>query len=129
MDRLSIVAHDKFQEIIDEANRPDSAIRLQQVILDPTQDLQRMVTVVSQSNIEAQITAAMPPLVAGPMPSAAPSQPIFTNEVERKIAQVTYEVIKRHEILPSSAYLLQDDVQQSDGTRKWKKLWPRCNWR
>ena len=27
VDRLNIVAHDKFQEIIDEANRPDSAIR------------------------------------------------------------------------------------------------------
>ena len=35
VDRLNIVAHDKFQEIIDEANRPDSAIRLQQVVLDP----------------------------------------------------------------------------------------------
>ena len=30
VDRLNIVAHDKFQEIIDEANRPDSPIRLQQ---------------------------------------------------------------------------------------------------
>ncbi len=58
VDRLSIVAHDKFQEIIDEANRPDSTIRLQQVIIDPTQDLQRLVTVVSQSNIEAQITTS-----------------------------------------------------------------------
>jgi hypothetical protein len=51
VDRLSIVAHDRFQEIIDEANKPDSAIRLQQVILDPNRDLQKMVTVVSQSNI------------------------------------------------------------------------------
>ena len=34
VDRLNIVAHDKFQEIIDEANRPDSAIRLQAVVLD-----------------------------------------------------------------------------------------------
>lgn len=32
--RLNIVAHDKFQEIIDEANRGDSLLRLQQVILD-----------------------------------------------------------------------------------------------
>jgi type III restriction enzyme len=111
VDRLSIVAHDKFQEIIDEANRPDSAIRLQQVILDPTQDLQRMVAVVSQPNIEAQITPSASPLVAGPASSASP-QPIFTNEAERKIAQVTYDVIRRHENLPSSAYLLQDDVQQ-----------------
>ena len=112
VDRLSIVAHDKFQEIIDEANRPDSAIRLQQVIIDPTQDLQRLVTVVSQSNIEAQITASRPSLVDSPVSSASP-QPIFTNEIERKIAQVTYDIIRRHESLPSSAYLLQDDVQQS----------------
>ena len=34
VDRLNIVAHDRFQEIIDEANRPDSAIRLQAVVLD-----------------------------------------------------------------------------------------------
>ena len=112
VDRLSIVAHDKFQEIIDEANRPDSAIRLQQVIIDPTQDLQRLVTVVSQSNIEAQISASRPSLVDSPVSSASP-QPIFTNEIERKIAQVTYDIIRQHESLPSSAYLLQDDVQQS----------------
>ena len=48
VDRLNIVAHDKFQEIIDEANRPDSIIRLQHVILDPSTDLQKTVTVVSQ---------------------------------------------------------------------------------
>jgi type III restriction enzyme len=111
VDRLSIVAHDKFQEIIDEANRPDSPIRLQQVILDPTQDLQRLVTVVSQSNIEAQIAPSIPPLAAGPTLSTPP--PIFTTEVERKIAQVTYDVIRQHENLPRSAYLLKDDVQQS----------------
>ena len=34
VDRLNIVAHDSFQEIIDEANRPDSPIRLQAVVLD-----------------------------------------------------------------------------------------------
>ena len=34
VDRLNIVAHDKFQEIIDEANRGDSPIRLKQVILE-----------------------------------------------------------------------------------------------
>jgi type III restriction enzyme len=112
VDRLSIVAHDKFQEIIDEANRPDSPIRLQQVILDPTQDLQRLITVVSQSNIEAQMTSSPLPLVAGPA-SSAPPQTIFTTEVERRIARVTYDVIQRHESLPGSAYLLQDDVRQS----------------
>src|SRR5206468_10045435 len=32
VDRLNIVAHDKFQEIINEANRSDSPIRLQAVV-------------------------------------------------------------------------------------------------
>ncbi len=32
VDRLTIVAHDRFQEIIDEANRPDSIIRAGVVI-------------------------------------------------------------------------------------------------
>src|SRR5438093_12404613 len=47
VDRLNIVAHDKFQEIVDEANRPDSAIRLQQVILNPDELQHRTVTLVS----------------------------------------------------------------------------------
>ena len=34
VDRLNIVAHDKFQEIIDEANRGDSPIRLQKFYLE-----------------------------------------------------------------------------------------------
>jgi type III restriction enzyme len=111
VDRLNIVAHDRFQEIIDEANRPDSVIRLQQVILDPTIDLQKMVTVISQSNIMEQLVTPLSQ-VASPHPATAPPQPIFTNEVERKIAQATYEVIKQYEILPNSACLLYDDVQQ-----------------
>src|SRR5581483_12018679 len=49
VDRLNIVAHDKFQEIIDEANRPDSAIFLQQVVLNPEELQQKTVTVISQS--------------------------------------------------------------------------------
>jgi type III restriction enzyme len=69
VDRLSIVAHDRFQEIIDEANRPDSVIRLQQVILDPSRDLQKMVTVVAPSNLMAQFAASTPPAAGAPVPS------------------------------------------------------------
>lgn len=38
VDRLNIVAHDRFQEIIDEANRGDSPLRLKQVILERPED-------------------------------------------------------------------------------------------
>jgi len=34
VDRLSIIAHDRFQEIIDDANRADSPIKLKQFFLD-----------------------------------------------------------------------------------------------
>ena len=34
VDRPSIMAHDKFKEIVDEANRPDSVIHLEQMILE-----------------------------------------------------------------------------------------------
>ncbi len=54
VDRLSIVAHDKFQEIVDEANRPDSVIRLEQLILEPPDDNSRMTTVLATPTIASQ---------------------------------------------------------------------------
>jgi len=110
VDRLNIVAHDRFQEIIDEASRPGSLIHLQKVILDPTSDLQKTVTVVAQSNVLHQIGK---PAEAGaiPAPGGKTPAPVFKTEAEQQVAQITYEVIKRHESLPGSAALLKRDVQ------------------
>src|SRR3990172_2660850 len=50
VDKLTIVAHDKFQEIIDEANKPDSIIRKENIITIDTEELNRpkeVITVVS----------------------------------------------------------------------------------
>jgi type III restriction enzyme len=55
VDRLNIVAHDKFQEIIDEANRPDSAIHLKVVRLDNNELDQKTATIVSQSQVATQL--------------------------------------------------------------------------
>ena len=93
VDRLTIVAHDRFQEIIDEAGRPDLVIRLTQVILDPATDLQKTKTVVAQSKLVEHINAT-------------------TNEMERKIAQATLEVIRNYESLPASTDLLKPEVQE-----------------
>ncbi len=92
VDRLNIVAHDRFQEIIDEANRPGSVIRLAQVILDPATDLQKTKTVTAQSKLAEEIGS-------------------MTNELERKIAQATCEVIQSYGNLPGSSYLLKPEVQ------------------
>ena len=52
VDRLNIVAHDKFQEIIDAANQPDSAIRVQAVVLDTDQLSQKTATAVSYTHLD-----------------------------------------------------------------------------
>lgn len=112
VDRLNIVAHDRFQEIIDEANRADSVIRLQQVILEPEKDFQKKTTVVSQSNIEQKLGLSMPltvPVAAGEQ-EIPPSPPVFKTPLEQKIAQVAYKVIQEHEHLPSSSDLVREDV-------------------
>lgn len=49
VDRLNIVAHDRFQEIIDEANRPGSLIQLQTLELDDDVLGQRKSTVIAYS--------------------------------------------------------------------------------
>ncbi len=56
VDRLNIIAHDRFQEIVDEANRSDSPIRLKTIILDPENDLHKTKTVFTQSNLAAKIS-------------------------------------------------------------------------
>lgn len=53
VDRLTIAAHDKFQKIIDEANKPDSIIKRENIIDIESQDLNQPKEVItSVSNIE-----------------------------------------------------------------------------
>ncbi len=94
VDRLSIVAHDHFQEIVDEANKPDSPIRLQQIVLTSDQ-LAKTVTVVAQPTVLARLGIQQPPArpgVAGP-PAAAP--PMFAKPEERRASGLVYDSIWR----------------------------------
>ena len=93
VDRLNIIAHDRFQEIIDEANRPDSAIRLQQVILDPAQLQEKTVTVVSLPVLDIKLglqpgqTPAGTPMTGGDGPA------IFQSPEEQKVVQITRQAL------------------------------------
>jgi type III restriction enzyme len=114
VDRLNIIAHDKFQEIVDEAKKPDSAIRLQQVILEPEQLGEKTVTVVSQSRLDSML---------GIQPARTPSTQVagsdepraFHTPEDEKVAQIAREVIRKLEnqpqVLPSVSYLANSDVQ------------------
>jgi len=115
VDRLNIIAHDKFQEIVDEAKRPDSAIRLQQVILEPEQLGEKTVTVVSQSQLASKLgfhpvqTTTSTLIPEGAEPS------VFTTQEDQKVAQITYQVIRKLEnqpqLLPSVSSLTNTEVQ------------------
>ncbi len=103
VDRLNIVAHDKFQEIIDEANRSDSPMRLQQVILNPDQLQSRTVTVVSQSQLAAKLGLQPQQVSASTQIPAATARPVFEKPEEQKVAQMAYAAIRRLENQPDKA--------------------------
>jgi type III restriction enzyme len=123
VDRLNIIAHDKFQEIIDEANRSDSVIRLQQVILEPDDLAGNKVSVTAKPNI-----ASLLGQTASPDPSQTPAEdspetitsssekpPAFQTPAEQKVAQIAYQVIQelenQPELVPTTAHLQSAAIQ------------------
>ncbi len=100
VDRLSIVAHDKFQEIVDEANKGDSIIQMQQIILDPEELSQRKQTVVSVSNLTGMLGAVDPEAKSGDEKDGyqfTKKTTSFANKEEEKVAQLAYNAIKKFE--------------------------------
>ncbi len=114
VDRLNIIAHDKFKEIIDEANRPESPIHLQQVILTPEMPQQKTVTVVSQSQLNNKL-GLQPQQPAIANMETQETKPAFLSPVEQKIAQIAYQEIRKLEtqtdFVPTTAHLLSPEVQ------------------
>jgi type III restriction enzyme len=116
VDRLNIVAHDKFQEIVDEAKRPESQIRLQQIILTPEDLQQRTKNVVSQSKLAQNLGIPTEQTINFPETENKNIQPpIFESPIEQKIAQLTYQEIhnlENHpEEVPTTAYLSSPKIQ------------------
>ncbi|KTT29578.1 type III restriction enzyme, res subunit [Pseudomonas oryzihabitans] len=129
VDRLNIVAHDKFQEIIDDANRADSPIRLKQVILDAPKvdDGKTSIQVPSGVHDRLGLTegASQP---AQPTKTGAdeasnsagdstpvPPKPVFTEEAQKNAARAVLEMVGKYEtrrdLVQSSQDLLKPEVQ------------------
>ncbi|CAE6887110.1 hypothetical protein R75471_02147 [Paraburkholderia domus] len=123
VDRLNIVAHDRFQEIVDEANRGDSPIRLKRVILEApsTDDKKVSVQVGSGAMTRLGLTEApsiaAAPATTGSAPADTAPAPVFTTERERQAARVVMEVIGKYEVkrdlVPTSNALLNAEVQSA----------------
>ncbi|HMA66041.1 MAG: DEAD/DEAH box helicase [Fibrobacterota bacterium] len=118
VDRLNIIAHDKFQEIVDEANRSDSPIRLQQIVLSAEQLAQKTESVISVPGITAAL--GISPVQSAGMPSETRTssivQPLFKSREEQRIAQCTYEAIqklsRKRDVVPASSYLIKPEIQE-----------------
>jgi type III restriction enzyme len=117
VDRLNIVAHDKFQEIVDEANRPDSLIHMQTVVLDPDEIEQKTKTVVSQSTLATQLGTTPPQTTSSTEIAIPEAKAVFTTPAELKVAQVTYKVIQKlgnkPNQVPATIYLKNAEIQSA----------------
>jgi type III restriction enzyme len=124
VDRLTIVAHDKFQEIVDEANRPDSALKIIPVYIgrDVAVEQKKAVTVVPSietalfgNQTESSSENGNKAVESSESISAAPQQVqpkiIFENPIDREIARTTFDVIRKYERLSSSADLKKPEIQ------------------
>jgi len=128
VDRLNIVAHDKFQEIVEEANKPDSTIRLQQVVLSAEEIERKTVTVISQSQLAAKLGIQPEQSIGNAEKAPNQEKPLFEKPEEQKVAQATYDAIQKLEnepqILPSVSYLNRPEVQSRIAEEVKRELGP-----
>jgi type III restriction enzyme len=109
VDRLTIVSYDKFQEIVDYANSPDSVIRggLKVVYVND----ERSKVVIAEPEIVNRIAEA--PAAFGLPGTKGQHKLLFDKPKEREAAKVTLDVIHREfERLPRSADLAKPEIQQ-----------------
>lgn len=112
VDRLTIVSHDKFQEIVDHANDPDSIIRAGVVIGKDIPEAGHKAVEVKSTFEQMIAGSAQLPSPAKPGGTIAPPKFLFEKPEEAKVAKATYEVIKQYERLNGSSQLQDQDIQK-----------------
>jgi len=112
VDRLTIVSHDKFQEIVDHANDPNSIIRAGVVIGRDIPEAGRKAVEVKSAFEQAISGGVVParPAVGGQ--PATEQRKLFEKPEEQEVAKATYQVIKQYERLKGSDQLHNAEVQR-----------------
>jgi type III restriction enzyme len=141
VDRLNIIAHDKFQEVIDEAGRGDSPIRMQVLVLTPDSGRgSNLKSILVQPTANAMLgtfatgTQLVPGGNAGGSQygTSAPAT-VFNTDEHRQIAQVTMNVIAEisrerqdgRPLVASTQSLTQDSIQQQITQRVQERMVPK----
>ncbi|NOT12457.1 MAG: DEAD/DEAH box helicase family protein [Methylococcaceae bacterium] len=114
VDRLNIVAHDRFQQIVDEANNPENPLRLKQVILDAPSSDEKTESVSVSSNLDNAISGKQH---STPYPSSENKSAVFKNIAEQTVAQYAIAELNKLQHAPqtvaTSKALFNDAVQKS----------------
>jgi type III restriction enzyme len=116
VDRLNIVAHDRFQEIVDEANNPNSPIRLKQLVLDESDFARKTATVVSSPTILGSLGLQSAQTADGAASAGPAPAPAFIDADEMRVARLAYDAFRKlarePDKVPSVSYLSRPDVQE-----------------
>lgn len=113
VDRLNIVAHDRFQEIVDEANNPNSPIRLKHLVLEESDVNRKTMTVVASPTILTSLGLQSHPTATTPYVPSAPQA--FSDPEEQQVARLAYDAFRKlarmPDKVPGVSYLIHPDVQ------------------
>lgn len=107
VDRLTIVAHDKFQEIIEEANRPDSPVRIKTRLIEKTSEYKKPVQVISKPGIETKLFGP----AVGETAKPGASKAVFTTDKEKRAGQKALELLRKQEHLHSVSYFDKPEIE------------------
>jgi hypothetical protein len=121
VDRLTIVAHDKFQEIIDEANRGDSVLKIGLVVIGKDIPDKHSKPIEIYTNLEQKLIGA--PASDGDL-TRPEQKTLFNTELERKAAKAALDAIQHFERLRSSRDLESAEVQQQIAARVAEAIRP-----
>lgn len=128
VDRLNIIAHDKFQEVIEAANKGDSPIRMKELRLEPVDEGSRLTSLAVPANTAVLLgisevkSAGGGGAAEGNRPSSGtyppggiPATVLFSDE-QRRIAAVALDAVaemgKNRALAPTSAALAAPGVQK-----------------
>ncbi len=127
VDRLNIVAHDRFQEIVDEAGRPDSPIRMTSVVLSSEDLSRKTMAVVSRPILFERLGLPAPGTTDGA--GNASAMPFaFANSVDQKVALSAYDAVRqiatRPSLAPTVEHLRQPEVQKEIARQVREQMTP-----
>lgn len=113
VDRLTIIAHDRFQDIVDRANDPNSIIKKKIEIGDGGDiPFEKPQAIAVPSLVSMSLTGSFVTGCDYTSQDHDASSYIFTTPQHQRVAEVTMEVSKKYERLNSSKELSTPEIQQ-----------------